>query len=258
MRPSQSEAQGFVMAALLIVMAVAAVWMAAALPTWKQRSVREKEAELVFRGQQYQRALRLYNQKFPGASPQNLDVLVENKVLRKKYTDPITGEDFLPLYGGTQVGIPAGGGLAQPGIAPSGGTTAIPPQPGARPGGAGTPQGPGQGGALIGVYSRSTAASIIIYNGATHYNEWQFTFSAPSPRQGGPAGGPGGPGGRAGGPAGGTGRGGQQGGAAVGGAGGRASGPGGPGRGGAQGPAGAGRGGTATAPATGRGRGGAS
>ena len=106
MRSSQSDAQGFVLAVLLIVMAVTATWMTVALPTWKQRSIREKEAELVFRGQQYQRAMRLYNQKFPGATPQNLDILVGNKVLRKKYKDPITGEDFLPLYGGNQAGVP--------------------------------------------------------------------------------------------------------------------------------------------------------
>ena len=43
---------------ILIVMAVTATWMTVALPTWKQRSIREKEAELVFRGQQYVRALR--------------------------------------------------------------------------------------------------------------------------------------------------------------------------------------------------------
>ena len=81
MRSSQSDAQGFVLAVLLIVMAVTATWMTVALPTWKQRSIREKEAELVFRGQQYQRAMRLYNQKFPGATPQNLDILVDNKVI---------------------------------------------------------------------------------------------------------------------------------------------------------------------------------
>lgn len=246
MRSSQSDAQGFAMAVLLIVMAITAVWMTAALPTWKQQSIREKEAELVFRGQQFQRAFRLYNQKFPGASPQNLDVLVDNKVLRRKYKDPMTGEDFVPLYGGNQLGVP-GGGQAQPGMPP-----ASPQQPagGARPGGAGTPQGPGQGGALIGVASKSTAPSILIYNGATHYNEWQFTFTAPSPQQGGPAGG-GRPGGA---PAGGR-PGGASGGPAIGGPrGGGPAGPGGPGRGG-QAPAGPGRGGAAPA-TTGRGRGG--
>ena len=39
------------MAALLVAMAVMAVLMSAALPVWRHEAQREKEEELVFRGQ---------------------------------------------------------------------------------------------------------------------------------------------------------------------------------------------------------------
>jgi type II secretory pathway pseudopilin PulG len=219
------------MAVLLIVMGISAVWMAASLPKWRTESTREKEAELLFRGQQYVRAMRLYGMKNPGGSATSIDILVTNKYLRRKYKDPITNEDFVPLYGGNRPTAPAGQpnpGNPQQGQNPAGGT---PPRSGGPAPAA--PTGPGQGGVLQGVASKSTATSILVYNGATHYNEWQFIYVAPPVNQGGPGGTPGGrpggpatPGGRPGGPAG-VNPGGRPGGAPVGGP----ARPGGPGRG---------------------------
>src|SRR4051794_15814835 len=45
------NARGYAMAALLISMAITALLMTAAMPVWKQMAQREKEEELVFRGQ---------------------------------------------------------------------------------------------------------------------------------------------------------------------------------------------------------------
>ena len=44
-------------------------------------------------------------------------------------------------------------------------------------------------GPIIGVMSRSTAESIRVYNGRTHYNEWLFVSTATTIQPGGPAGG---------------------------------------------------------------------
>src|SRR5215212_6815240 len=86
---------GYAMAALLVALTVMAILMTVAMPTWRQLVRREKEAELVFRGQQYAHAIGLFQRRAgPGVLPPNLDVLVEQKFLRKKYLDPITGEDF--------------------------------------------------------------------------------------------------------------------------------------------------------------------
>ena len=176
MRSSQSDSGGFALVVLIVIMAITAVWMSASLPAWKHNATREKEAELLFRGQQYVRAIRLYQRKFGnGAAVQSFDQLYDAKLLRKKYKDPITNDDFLPVY---RSGTPQGPGQPAPA------------------GGAQQPTGPGQGGALMGVMSKSSATSILVYNGATHYNEWQFISTAQQPQNGGPGrpGGPGGPG----------------------------------------------------------------
>src|SRR5687767_13216260 len=165
--------QGYAMAALLVGMAIMAMLMTVAMPVWRQASRREKEAELVFRGQQYVRAIRLFSQRAgPGVLPPNLDVLVDQKYLRKKYKDPITGQDF-DLLGAMQAapglgGPPGRGAQASPPGArgaqasPQGGRGAAPPT--ANPAGIViTPQsgrgGPVAGG-IIGVASKSKDSSI--------------------------------------------------------------------------------------------------
>src|SRR5207249_3417897 len=48
-RPKEA---GYAMAALLVALSVMAVLMSVAMPVWKQVARREKEEELIFRGQQ--------------------------------------------------------------------------------------------------------------------------------------------------------------------------------------------------------------
>jgi type II secretory pathway pseudopilin PulG len=93
---------GYAMAALLVAMAVMAVMMTVAIPVWKQAVQREKEEELVFRGQQYVHAITLFSRKYSNAFPPNVNVLVEQRFLRKKYKDPITNDDFQPIPVGQQ------------------------------------------------------------------------------------------------------------------------------------------------------------
>ena len=79
------------MVALLVALSIMAVLMTVAMPTWRQAAQREKEAELIFRGQQYARAIGLFQKKAgPGVLPPSIDALVDGHYLRKKYTDPIT------------------------------------------------------------------------------------------------------------------------------------------------------------------------
>ena len=192
------------MAALLIGMSVAAVLMTAVMPTWKQMTRREREAELIFRGQQYARAIGLFQKRSgPGVLPPNLDVLVTGRFLRKKFKDPITNQDFDLLSPTNAAGTATPGQV--PGTSPAGqqgrgGFQTSGTVVGARPAGAaGASPGaqPGAGGAtggIIGVVSKSKDASIRLYNGRTHYNEWQFLFvpQVQAPGQGGVPGQPGG------------------------------------------------------------------
>src|SRR5437763_1323342 len=105
-RQSWQECEaGYAMAALLIAMSVMAILLTVALPTWRQTIQREKEEELIFRGNQYSRAISAYQRKYANASPQTLDVLVEQHYLRKKFKDPVAiteDGEFQPLYVQTQ------------------------------------------------------------------------------------------------------------------------------------------------------------
>jgi len=171
------------MAALLVSLAIMSVLMAAVLPAWRHQAQREKEAELVFRGEQYVRAIRLWERKMgPGSRPPTFDIMVQQKFLRKKYKDPMTADgEFQPLFAGSNLAAPGGqpqgrGGIGQPpgrgGIQPS-----LPQQSGIA-----TQMG---GGGILGVASKSKEASIRIYRGGAHYNEWQFIYASASNTPGG-------------------------------------------------------------------------
>src|SRR4051794_6017389 len=124
--------QGYAMAALLVGMAIMAILMTAVMPVWRQASQREKEEELVFRGQQYVRAIKLFSQKAgPAVLPPSVDVLVSQKFLRKKFKDPITGLDFDLLGPTLAAGRGTGpGGAALPGSAGGAGRASQPADPG--------------------------------------------------------------------------------------------------------------------------------
>jgi type II secretory pathway pseudopilin PulG len=224
------------MVALLIALSIMSVMLTVVMPVWHQMVQREKETELIFRGQQYARAIGIFQRRAgPGALPPTLDVLVEQRFLRKKYKDPITGEDFLPLISGQPIpGSTPSSATTQAANTPAGrgrrGAATSPPTPPPASAGAGLPQGsaasafgparaagqtpggPGATGAvggIQGVVSKSKAKSIRLYNGRNFYNEWTFMFvpqvqapgagAGPGGRGADPAGqpptGPGGPGG---------------------------------------------------------------
>lgn len=189
---------GYAMAALLTALAVMSVLMSAALPVWRHQMQREREAELVFRGEQYVHAIGLYQRRYR-TFPPGIDVLVQQRFLRKKYKDPITGEDFRPIYAGS-IGQPQAPAQQQ-----TVGQSARAAQIGS--------------GGIVGVASTSEKDSIRIYKGRSKYNQWQFVYadmarrpgSQPRPGVPGPGGirTPGGPGpgmGRPGGPGPGMGR----------------------------------------------------
>ena len=94
----QGQQRGYAMVVLIVGLSIMAVLMTAAMPVWKQIAQREKEAELVFRGEQYARAIGLFQRKNgPGTLPPSFDVLVEQRFLRKKFKDPITDDEFVPV-----------------------------------------------------------------------------------------------------------------------------------------------------------------
>jgi type II secretory pathway pseudopilin PulG len=144
---TRSRERGFAMAGLLVGIALLSLGLSVAMPTWKTMVQREKEEELIWRGQQYDRAIQLYRKKNAAPGAPSVDKLVEGRFLRKKYKDPITNGDFEIV------------GVSQAGNAPG-------------------VQQPARGfGQLVGgVRSKSKAKSLRVLNGRTVYSEWQFTY----------------------------------------------------------------------------------
>jgi type II secretory pathway pseudopilin PulG len=91
-RPAE---QGYVLAAVIIMLAVMMVVLATAIPKVRKDIQRDQELETMHRGQQYIRAVQLYYRKFQHYPP-NVDALEDTNMmrfLRKRYPDPLTGKD---------------------------------------------------------------------------------------------------------------------------------------------------------------------
>jgi type II secretory pathway pseudopilin PulG len=172
------------MAALLVTLAVMSVILGMALPVWRTVVQREREEELVFRGRQYARAIALYQRKYAASYPASLDVLVEQKFLRRKFKDPMTKDgEFEIIYQGTLAqrqaalagrGGPAPGFQPQPGVAPGRGSAAGTGL--SMPGSSFGAQAAGPQGGVVGVASKSKEKSFRVLDGKSVYNEWQFVF----------------------------------------------------------------------------------
>jgi len=83
---------GYILFGITILLVILAISLVAAVPLWQKAVQREREQELIFRGYQYMQAIERYQRKYPGAYPPNVDVLVEEKFLRKAFKDPMGGE----------------------------------------------------------------------------------------------------------------------------------------------------------------------
>lgn len=98
---SGKQQGGFAYMALLVVIAASLMSLSAAMPDKYQQAKREREAQLLFAGEQYSNAIRLfYENPFVSVKryPDNFDELLEDKRtpkpmhhLRKLFPDPMTG-----------------------------------------------------------------------------------------------------------------------------------------------------------------------
>ena len=92
--------KGFTYLGMLIIVAVMGMGLAAFGQIYSHAAQREKEAELLFVGEQFREAIASYYRKSPGSNvyPKTLADLVEDKRfpmpqrhLRRIYADPVTG-----------------------------------------------------------------------------------------------------------------------------------------------------------------------
>jgi type II secretory pathway pseudopilin PulG len=154
---SAGKEEGFTYLALMIAVAVGGAVLAAVGELTSHAQQREKEAELLFVGQQYREAIHAYYERSPGGAkryPKKLeDMLADSRYataqryLRRPYPDPMTGK--------------AAWGLVE---APDGG--------------------------IMGVYSLSEAPPIKAggfskrdesFSDAARYADWKFFYTTSTP-----------------------------------------------------------------------------
>jgi type II secretory pathway pseudopilin PulG len=119
----------------MLFVALLAIAAGALAPSMAFQVQRDREEEMIHRGVQYSRAIRRYVKKF-GRYPSRLEELENTnnmRFLRKRYKDPITGQDFKLLHVGEVqltgaagiAGAAALGASAVPGTAAFGGANTM-------------------------------------------------------------------------------------------------------------------------------------
>lgn len=143
MRSSEAH-QGFTYLTVLVFVALTGLGLATVAESWSHARQREKEAELLWVGNQFIQAIGLYYERSPGAIkryPESLDDLLEDRrflskqrYLRRIYADPMTGKADWDL-----VEAPGGG--------------------------------------IVGIRSRSTSRAVGRMARVSGYSQWDFTYS---------------------------------------------------------------------------------
>jgi type II secretory pathway pseudopilin PulG len=197
-------ARGYAFVVLMIAVTLLLISLTAALPSVYTAAQREKEEELIFRGNQYARAILMFRAKF-GRFPNSVDELLKRtngiRFLRHDFKDPMTKKGNWRFIHADARGVvldsltmplatrPHGSALN-----PNSGLNPNPQVPGANPDSRAQPAGPpdegtgnqtgsgGQsafsnqmmGGFIVGVASTSHKNSIRVWNNKSRYDEWEF------------------------------------------------------------------------------------
>lgn len=138
---------GLILLAVIFLVILVLVALAVAAPMMARSIQRDKEIELKHRGEQYKHAIKLYYKKF-GAYPTSIDQLMNTnqiRFLRKRYKDPITGQDDWRIIHLGEAKVPPMGFFGQP-LAGAGGPANI-----------GTPVGSATGSSFMSTPSTSSS-----------------------------------------------------------------------------------------------------
>ena len=122
---------GFLLLGVLFMILVIMIMLAIAAPKMADSIRRDKEEETIHRGKQYARAIQMYYNKF-GSYPNTIDQLMKannQRFLRKRYLDPMTGKDDWRIIHNGEQKVPTTGlfgqAVPQNGITPTGASTGI-------------------------------------------------------------------------------------------------------------------------------------
>ena len=161
-KPETNTEDGYLLLTVLVMVFLVLLALSVAAPRVAKEIQRDKEEEAIQRGLQYKRAIKLYYKKF-GAYPSDIKQLENTnqiRFLRKRYKDPITGQDDWRLIHMGEAKVPPMGFFGQPLQV---GLSSASTGPGLNGGGATTglyaPNTPGVGGATTGTNGTSGDAS---------------------------------------------------------------------------------------------------
>ena len=196
--------KGYLLLSVMLLMTLMLIALSVELPRISQQIKRNKEEELIHRGEEYARAVRKFYRKF-GRYPLSIEQLENTnnmRFLRRRFKDPMTGkDDWRIVHQGEIVPLP-GTGISQNRTPTDPPPKDSPPKdsppkdsPPKDPGG-GTPDAAGNsgsafgnpqsgGGPMAGVASIKKDLAIKIRKEKDHYNEWLFYYDPAQEQLGG-------------------------------------------------------------------------
>lgn len=206
---SQARERGYALLLLMMMVTLLLVSLSVALPSIYVEGQREREEELIFRGNEYARAIAFFHRRF-NRFPNSVDELLKTngiRFLRHPYADPMSrsgkwrfiragingallNSQLQPVPGQTATGNPQN--PSSDSGAQSASTAPQEERPGSSSDSGGGKEsasffntsgrtspfsgrsGDIQGAFIAGVASSSTKESIRILNHHKHYDEWEF------------------------------------------------------------------------------------
>ena len=198
MRGRRKKQAGYAILAILFLLVILTLALMAVAPNVARQIQRDREEEMIHRGQQYARAIRKFYKK-TGRYPNSVKDLLDTnhlRFLRREYKDPMTedGKWRLLHVGEAQITPTGFFGQALQNVTTGSPGANINPAAGANPqatpsatssGANTTGQSSGLssstsqtfgGGPVVGVSSFSKRQSLKVMNGKDHYNDWQFVY----------------------------------------------------------------------------------
>jgi type II secretory pathway pseudopilin PulG len=159
----RARAAGFTYLTILFVVAFMGIGLAVAGQVWHTQAMRNREADLLYAGNQYRLAIQRYYLSGPRQYPRALEDLLRDprqpgtvRYLRKLYFDPITGKNEWGII-----------------KAPDGGVMGVYSTSGDKP-----------------IKTGGFAVANAAFEGAEKYSDWKFVYDAlaqqgqpPSPQQ---------------------------------------------------------------------------
>lgn len=188
--PAGRAERGFTLAAVLMIMSIMLIFVVYTVPRqWSIIMQREREQQTIYTMQQYAKAcdaFRRKNNTYPVSMQQLLEARQPRFIRCPKdgCVDPLTGEVDWLVIPQSQAPAPGGGAPLPPGVnqnpqiqnpVQNPAQAQNPQQPGAPTAPAGIPIKDYAGGPFVGVKPNKNGTSLVIFNGADHYEQWIYT-----------------------------------------------------------------------------------